>query len=304
MSGVGASARSPRQPAAAAPRPQSLSPDSIDSSAADGSQGVRTVVNPRFARYVALGDSQTEGLNDGDDTNGYRGWADRLAENLARLNPDLRYANLAVRGRVISEIHAEQLQPALALRPDLVTVLGGMNDLLRPRFDATELAGHLEAMFAALTGAGARVVTLTLPDIGVIMPATRRLRPRLHALNAGIRAAASRHGVAVVDAEPYPITADRRIWSPDRLHANAVGHARIAAAVAHALDLPGSDPSWMLPLDPLPRQGHWQATRAELVWVRTFVLPWLVRRLRGRSSGDGRVAKRPGLEPIRPESAG
>lgn len=126
-----------------------------------------------------------------------------------------------------------------------------MNDLLRPRFNAVEVTGHLEAMFSALTAAGATVATVTLPDIGTIMPA-RRLRPRVYALNAGVRAAAARHGVAVVDTTAHPVTVDKRIWSPDRLHANSLGHARIAAAVAHALDLPGSDHSWTRPLDPLP----------------------------------------------------
>ena len=90
-----------------------------------------------YLRYVALGDSQTEGMNDGDEVRGYRGWADRLAEHLTAAQPQLRYANLAVRGRVTGEVRTEQLPAALSLRPDLVTVLAGLNDLLRPRFDAS-----------------------------------------------------------------------------------------------------------------------------------------------------------------------
>ncbi len=117
-----------------------------------------------FSRYVALGDSQTEGVGDGDDVTGLRGWADRLAEHMARHHSGLLYANLAVRGRLAGQVHAEQLAPALALRPDLATVVAGVNDLLRPRFDADEVAGHLEAMFAALTARGTRVATLTFPD--------------------------------------------------------------------------------------------------------------------------------------------
>src|SRR5262245_61561497 len=109
-----------------------------------------------YLRYVALGDSQTEGLGDGDDSTGLRGWADRLAERLAAGNPGFQYANLAVRGRLAGQVHAEQLAPALALRPDLATVVAGVNDLLRRRFDADEVGGHLEAMFAALTAQGAR----------------------------------------------------------------------------------------------------------------------------------------------------
>ncbi|CAL9365534.1 hypothetical protein SUDANB178_00750 [Streptomyces sp. enrichment culture] len=112
-----------------------------------------------YRRYVALGDSQTEGLGDGDDTVGLRGFADRLAEHLARDRPGLGYADLAVRSRLAAQIHAEQLAPALALRPDLATVVTGVNDLLRPRFDAHHDAGHQEAMFAALTAQGARVAT-------------------------------------------------------------------------------------------------------------------------------------------------
>jgi lysophospholipase L1-like esterase len=256
------------------------------------------VTDRRFARYVALGDSQTEGLNDGDELTGYRGWADRLAEHLARLDPELRYANLAVRGRRTKEIRAEQLGPALALEPDLVTVLAGMNDLLRPRFDASEVADDLDARFAALTSAGATVATIAFPDLSLLMPIARRLRPRVAALNAGIRTAAARHGVVVIEAGDHPVTVDARVWSPDRLHANAEGHARIAAAMAHGLQLPGSDDSWTLPLEVAPAPGRWQAVRTEAQWLRTFVMPWLVRRLRGRSSGDGRSAKRPVLTPV------
>ena len=85
-----------------------------------------------YLRYVAMGDSQTEGVGDGDDVTGLRGWADRLAERLAIGNPGLQYANLAVRGRLAAQVHTEQLGPALALRPDLATVFAGVNDLLRP----------------------------------------------------------------------------------------------------------------------------------------------------------------------------
>src|SRR5438105_4295608 len=130
---------------------------------------------PRYLRYVALGDSQTEGLGDGDDTTGLRGFADRLADHLARHSPAVQYANLAVRGRLAGQVHTEQLGPALALRPDLATVIAGVNDLLRPRFDADEVAGHLETMFAALTAEGVRVATLTFPDMTRLVPLARPL---------------------------------------------------------------------------------------------------------------------------------
>ncbi|MEO3889904.1 SGNH/GDSL hydrolase family protein [Nonomuraea sp. B5E05] len=251
-----------------------------------------------YLRYVALGDSQTEGLGDGDDANGLRGWADRLAEQLASAVPGLQYANLAVRGRVAAQVHAEQLRPALALRPDLATVVAGVNDLLRPRFDADEVGGHLEAMFAALTAQGARVATVTFPDLARITPLARPFSPRAAALNQRIRAAARRHGVVVAETAHHPVVTDARLWSPDRLHAGPLGHERIAAAVAHALELPGSSDAWTHPLPPEPALPWWRAAGAELRWVAGFLGPWAGRRLRGRSSGDHRTAKRPELLPV------
>ncbi len=256
-----------------------------------------------YVRYVALGDSQTEGLGDGDDITGVRGFADRLAEQLARYEPALQYANLAVRGRLAGQIHAEQLAPALALRPDLATVVAGVNDLLRPRFDADEVAGHLEAMFAALTAQGVHVATITIPDPARISPLARPLVPRVTALNERIRQAARCHGVTVADTALHPVAGDVRLWSSDRLHAGPLGHERIAAALAHALRLPGSDDTWTRPLPPAPALTGRHLAATELRWAAGFLGPWLVRRLTGRSSGDGRTAKRPALLPVRTDDS-
>ncbi|QUQ63826.1 SGNH/GDSL hydrolase family protein [Kutzneria sp. CA-103260] len=250
-----------------------------------------------YRRYVALGDSQTEGVGDGDDQHGLIGWADRLATRVAASSPDVLYANLAVRGKLAGQVRAEQLDAALALKPDLATVAAGLNDMIRPGFDAARVAGHLEDMFAALTAAGARVATFTFPDVARMSPLFRPLAPRVLELNALIRAAAARHGVAVADFYPHAAATDPRIWAVDRIHANPEGHARIAGAMAEALGLPGSDRSWSQPLPPRP--WSWaHRVRAEAVWLAVFVGPWLLRRLRGRSSGDGRTAKRPTLTPV------
>src|SRR5262245_51242158 len=248
-----------------------------------------------YDRYVAIGDSQTEGIGDGDDVTGHRGFADRLAARLAELNPELRYANLAVRGKLAGEIHAEQLAPALALRPDVATVVAGLNDVLRPRIDLDAVAGHIEAMFASLTKAGATVGTVTFPNVAKIAPIARPLLPRVLALNAKIREAAARHGVRVVETFEVEVTTDARIWSADRLHASPMGHQRIADSMAHALRLPGADDSWTHPLPPLPRPARLTVIRTELAWLSGFLGPWLGRRVRGISSGTGRTAKRPEL---------
>lgn len=257
-----------------------------------------------YERYVAIGDSQTEGVGDGDDLTGLRGFADRLAARLAEVNPGLRYANLAVRGKLAGEVHAEQLGKALELEPDLVTVVAGLNDVLRPTCDVELVAGHLAAMFASLTAAGATVGTLTFPNVAKIAPLAKPLVPRVLALNARIRDAAARYGVAMVETFAVDVTTDARIWSPDRLHANPLGHQRIADSMAHALDLPGADDSWTHPLPALPPADRLTVIRTELRWLTGFLGPWLGRRIRGVSSGADREAKRPELTPFRPVGQG
>jgi lysophospholipase L1-like esterase len=252
-----------------------------------------------FSRYVAIGDSTTEGLDDPyPGSAGYRGWADRLAGRLAVLAPDLAYANLAVRGRLAGQVHTEQLVPALALQPDLVTVVAGLNDALRRGFDLDATAGHLDTMLARLRETGATVVTFTFPDPARVMPIARLVRVRLQTLNARLRASAERTGALVLDLERHPVASDPRLWSVDRLHANSLGHARIAAGLEHALGLPGADPVWDVPLPPAARRLPHRAVAAELTWSGRYFVPWLVRRARGRSSGDGVTAKRPDLLPF------
>lgn len=252
-----------------------------------------------YARYVAIGDSQTEGVGDGDDHRGLRGWADRLAEKLAALNPDLRYANLAVRGKLIDQVLTEQLQPALELEPDLVSVVAGLNDMLRSEYDGEAIAARLEKMIAAFTETGARVVTVTYPDIGEVAPIARRWRPRITEFNARVREIAAKHGATLVEVDRHPVCADPRIWSADRLHLNPDGHALLAAAAASALELPGSDRSWSEPLPERAEPGLMRVVRAEIRWAAVFLVPWVWRRITGRSSGDGRSAKRPELAPLR-----
>jgi lysophospholipase L1-like esterase len=253
----------------------------------------------RFERYVAVGDSTTEGLDDPDGAGGFRGWADRLAERLAREQGGrLLYANLAVRGRVARQIREEQLERALALRPDLATVVAGMNDLVRPRFEAGPVAQDVEIMQRALLAGGATVLTFTLPDLKAVIPLARPLASRTRALNEALRRVSAQTGAILFDLGSHPLVSDPRLWSPDRFHANALGHARIAAALAHAIGLPGVDDPWMSPTaETLAGRPAFELA-AELSWWRRFFLPWLWRHLRGRSSGDGRQAKRPTLQPV------
>ncbi|MFN8573299.1 MAG: SGNH/GDSL hydrolase family protein [Gemmatimonadaceae bacterium] len=267
---------------------------SSPSAAVHGSSGVR-----HYQRYVAIGDSTSEGLDDPDGRGGYRGWANRFAEHVARVQGGLLYANLAVRGRRTREILEQQLEPALSLRPDLCTVVSGVNDLLRPRFSADEFGGDLEQMQRAFTATGATVLTFTLPSLSKVLPLARRLESRVRAMNEAVREACRSSGAILVDFAAYEdVGSDPRLWSDDRLHANALGHARIADGLAHAIDLPGSSADWRVPLPPARQPRLWTVIGAEARWWQSHFLPWVWRHALGRSSGDGRQPKRPALHPV------
>ena len=251
-----------------------------------------------FNRYVAIGDSSTEGLDDPDGRGGFRGWANRLAERLAAAQGSVQYANLGIRGRRTRQILDDQLGPALAMQPDLVTVFSGTNDVVARWFDADQVARDMERMQRQLIAAGATVVTFTLPDLTPVMPLARFIRGRVHRLNEALRYAASESGAVLVDVAQHPVASDPRLWSSDRLHANALGHFRIAAALAHAIGLGNTDDDWWQPLPEPFRRTPLGLVQDELRWGRDHLLPWIGRHLMGRSSGDGRVPKRPHLLPM------
>ena len=253
-----------------------------------------------YQRYVAIGDSSTEGLDDPDGRGGFRGWADRLAGRIAGAQGTLEYANLGVRGRTTRQIREEQLGPALAMRPDLVTLFSGTNDVIRRHFDAGAVAADILAMQRALIGQGATLLTFTLPDLTPVMPVARWIAPRVDELNMALRRICNATGGILVDLARYPVATDPRLWSEDRLHVNSKGHARIAAALAEALGIPHADASWAEPLpDPRPH-GRAEWWGAELTWWSVYLVPWMWARFRGRSSGDGRGPKQPRLLELSP----
>ncbi|MFN8112201.1 MAG: SGNH/GDSL hydrolase family protein [Solirubrobacterales bacterium] len=251
-----------------------------------------------FLRFVALGDSTTEGLEDPyPDGRGYRGWADRLAERLAVTSPEISYANLAVRGRKVPQIRAEQLEPAIRLEPDIASVLGGINDVLRRTLDLDRVVGDLDAMTAELTANGAVVLNFTFPDpTAVITVAAARIRARVAEFNQRVREMSAARGSVRVDLEQDGV-AHPTLWCDDRLHANAAGHERIAGAAAAALGIE-SGRDWAQPLPAVPHRSAASRYAADAIWMGRHMTPWLIRRIRGVSSGDGREAKRPELLPV------
>ena len=250
-----------------------------------------------YSRYVALGDSFTEGVGDPDPSrpNGLRGWADRVAEILAADNPDFGYANLAVRGRKLAAILGEQLDHAVQLAPDLVTLSGGANDILRPRADIDALASSLDQAVGRLGSIGATVVLFTLPDTRSNQ-SFKVVRGRIALFNEFVREIADAHGTALVDVWRNH-DFDRRVFlDSDRLHLSPYGHKSMAIDVLTAL---GLDHELILEAPTVTQMLTRRGQRAEhITWVRTFLLPWIGRRLTGHSSGDGIEPKRPAIAPL------
>ncbi|MDT3400011.1 SGNH/GDSL hydrolase family protein, partial [Streptomyces sp. B1866] len=249
---------------------------------------------PAYRSFAAVGDSFTEGMSDALPDGTYRGWADLLAGRLARHAPGFRYANLAVRGKLIGQIVTEQVDAAAAMGADLVTLVGGLNDVLRPRCDLDRVCGLLEEAAGRLAPGCRRLVLMRSPARRG--PVLARVRPRVERLFAFVDALAARHGAVVVDLYASRALGDPRMWAEDRLHLNAEGHRRVAEAVWQALGHP-PESDWDAPLPPAVRPG-WTARRAaDARFARDHLAPWVGRRITGRSTGDGRPPKRAALLP-------
>jgi lysophospholipase L1-like esterase len=258
------------------------------------------VPNPQphpWRRWVAIGDSFTEGVGDPDPTaaNGYRGWADRVAEVLSQQVDDFAYANLAIRGRLIGQIVDEQVEPALALKPDLVTFSAGGNDVIRPGADPDVVAQLFEDAVVRLSSDGATVVVFTGIDTS-FTPVFRGIRGRVAIYNENIRAIADKYDCIVADQWALKEVQDMRFFDDDRLHYNALGHHEVARMVLRALNVP-NDLQPMQP-DPFPTRTWREARAVDLVWAREYLVPWVLRRLRHQSSGDTVSAKRPDALPF------
>ncbi|MEU1820933.1 SGNH/GDSL hydrolase family protein [Streptomyces abikoensis] len=247
-----------------------------------------------YSSFVAVGDSFTEGMSDGLPDGSYRGWADLLAARLAARTTGFRYANLAVRGKLIAQIADEQAHQAAAMGADLVTLVGGLNDVLRPKCDVDLVCARLAEAADRLAPSCRQLVLMRSP--GRRGPVLERFRPRMEQLFGFVDELAERHGALVVDLFGADVLGDPRLWAEDRLHLDAEGHRRVAEAVWQALGHP-AESDWRAPLPPATRPG-WAARRAaDARFAREHLGPWIGRRLTGRSSGDGRPPKRAELLP-------
>ncbi len=248
--------------------------------------------------FVAIGDSFTEGYGDHYPDGSCQGWADRFARHLAASAPGLTYANLAIRGKLLRQIITEQVPVAIALQPDLISLAAGGNDLLRPKADPDALAASFESAVSQLRASGSEVLLFSGFD-PFALPLMRLIRDKCIAYNAQIKAIADRHDCLHVDLWSMSVLADPRAWCADRLHLTADGHRRVALHVAETAGLTVAE-DWRTPLPPdASAAPSWlQAKRHDLHWAWAYAVPWIRRRLRGVSSGDGLPAKRPDLLPL------
>ncbi|WEK59575.1 MAG: GDSL-type esterase/lipase family protein [Candidatus Microbacterium colombiense] len=258
----------------------------------DGALRARRGVRPEITvpvdavpwrRYVALGDSLTEGLCDPAPDGALRGWADRLALLLAARG-GIHYANLAIRSKRVSDVCGTQLERAIALRPDLVSVLIGANDLVKHRVDIAALAARLEDAVMQLRGIGADVVLVT-----PFLPRRRAAgiyTARFAAFASALTGIAARTGAILIDTDLHPTLGDRPHWGEDLVHLSSRGHRFLAYRVGEVLAVPHADA-----LGALDAALHEHEPIGTGLWWRRHALPWVWRRLHGRAAGDGRVAK-------------
>lgn len=246
-------------------------------------------------RYVAIGDSFTEGVGDELPDGRVRGWADLVAQGWAdAAGEPIQYANLAIRGKLVWAIVEEQLEPALALKPTHLSFNGGGNDMLRPRTSIASVADAFSLVLKRCDDEGVQLILLSGANPSAQLPLSRVIQRRGDLLSAAVVARVSERP-DVVRALNWP---DRELstpsyWSEDRLHMNARGHHRVAARVLEALSLNPPEDWWSLPeLPPAAVRGA--------AYYRAHVGPWVRRRLTRTSSGDGREPKYPGWMTVEP----
>ncbi len=236
-------------------------------------------------KLVALGDSITLGYGDPMPGGGWRGWAALLAD---AFGADLH--NLATSGAQVGDVAGAQLSTAVALEPDVASVVVGVNDTLRDTFDAARIARTLDHVVGRLRSRGATVLTARLPDPGRMfgLPGVlaRPLGRRIQAVNAVADAVADRHGTVHLNAADLASTYDRRMWSVDRLHPSERGHRLLATSffdlVAAQLGVPPErrpDPEPGNPEPTFAAKAWWMATRGTkwLLDRSTDLVPSLLR---------------------------
>ncbi len=260
---------------------------------------------PNLNQFIALGDSLTEGLSDKYPDGSYRGWADRVADEISKQNPDFRYANLAVRGKLIEQVVEDQLQVALPWMrgsQTLVTFHAGANNVLRPKFEPNQVFETYAGAVAQIAATRSNILLFTVREVSNPQTKTQHYwNQRFGPFNENVKRVAAEFGATVMDANSREVFGDPRMLASDRLHLSTEGHRRVAAAVLRAIDLP-HDSDWQDPMPPYKPAPAPIRLVGSITWGTAFLVPWAIRRITRKSSGDGREAKHSELVPWSPNS--
>ena len=250
----------------------------------------------QYTRFLVLGDSFSEGMSDEIINGKYRGWADRVADVLAKQSPEFKYANFAIRGKLVKQVFEEQVPLALPLidgPQTLVSFHAGANDVIRPKYNSEIVLPLYSEAVRRLAASGATILLFTvLERTGNTGRAAKMWEERFREFNRNVRAVGTEVGAIIADANEEVAFNDRRFLAFDRLHLNSMGHDRVAQAVLEIIGLP-FDARWREPLPPAKAESKALRTFVTMMWFITFALPWMWRRARGKSSGDGRSCKYP-----------
>ena len=229
-------------------------------------------------RVLALGDSITCGEGVGVRVHLAHTWAAVLAHAL-----DAEFDLLAERGAKTAQMRADQLPLAVTLRPELATVLVGLNDVSRTGWHPESVADDLRATVTALRDNGSTVLlgrlhdpTTQLPMPGWLRAMTQR---RLDIVNTTVDALAG-PDVLVLDLASVPELWRRSGWAVDRVHPSVLGHRGIAQAALRVLREAG----WHGPSQVSVPSAMEECSRfAEARWLALHGAPFLVRNMARRA---------------------
>jgi lysophospholipase L1-like esterase len=250
----------------------------------------------KYNRFIVCGDSYSEGMTDEMVGGQYRGWADRVADEMSKHSGNFTYANLAIRGKLVNQVVTEQVPQALKFvtgKDTLVSFHAGANDALRPGYDAAKTIAQYQDAVRQIAQSGASILLFTvLEDTGNKGRGSEVWKKRFSEFNKAVWEVGREVGATISDGNSLSFFSDNRFLAFDRLHLNVEGHWRVAQGVSEVLDYP-YDPAWRVPLPPAKPTPWIKERLTGVLWFFVFALPWIWRRIRGKSSGDGRTAKYP-----------
>ncbi|MRC16841.1 SGNH/GDSL hydrolase family protein [Bacillus thuringiensis] len=189
-----------------------------------------------WKRFVAIGDSFTEGIGDEVEGIALKSWVDHFVQLCEK---DIEYANFAKRGLVTEEIRLQQLEKALTFNPDLVSLIAGANDVLKGRWNHDVYKNDMEFMIDTLSKAGADIIIANLPDFTVRLPFAsekkQEIKEQLLEANEVIHSLSREYKLHHVDFWNHHLVNDNTLWSKDLIHPNSKGYVKVAELIFNSL---------------------------------------------------------------------